>query len=135
MTMSRPHIAEEVASTIARSLACEIADIAPRASLVEGLGMDSLDFLDVIFSLEKSFGIKLLSGEINRMLRPDKARMDKRQDSYLSREEIDRLAPFIPELKTAVEQNRQLLRHDLFKLVSAETLVNIIARELDRKVA
>lgn len=40
---------------------CDIprADIKPESHAIDDLGIDSLDFLDVAFAIDKAFGIKL----------------------------------------------------------------------------
>jgi acyl carrier protein len=36
-----------------------MADIKPDAHAIDDLGIDSLDFLDIVFALDKKFGIKI----------------------------------------------------------------------------
>lgn len=135
MNFSDQQINEIVIATVARSLACDLDEISSTASLVDDLGMDSLDFIDVIFSLEKTLQIKLLGGEINKFLRPDKVLTDDQQDLYLTSDEMDRMGPFVPLLKTAANNNEQISRLDLYKLVTAETMVAIVLHEIRNQVA
>jgi len=135
MNFSDQQINEIVVAAVARSLACELDEISTTASLVDDLGMDSLDFIDVIFSLEKTLQIKLLGGEINKFLRPDKVLTDEQQDLYLTSEEMDRMGPFVPVLKTAANNNERISRLDLYKLVTAETMVAIVLHEIRNQVA
>lgn len=132
MEYSRDQIKEIVASSVARSLACEIKEVTEDGSLVDDLGMDSLDFLDVIFSLEKTFQIKLLGQEINRLLRPDKSKTEEEQDTNLSMEEIDKLAPFIPSLEATVAERGSIPRLDLFKMVTTGSLVAMVSNEINK---
>ncbi|MEM9704347.1 MAG: phosphopantetheine-binding protein, partial [Planctomycetota bacterium] len=39
-------------------------EITPEATLVGDLGAESIDFLDIVFRLEKAFGIKIPRGEL-----------------------------------------------------------------------
>ena len=41
------------------SVAHRMADIKPDAHAIDDLGIDSLDFLDIVFALDKKFGIKI----------------------------------------------------------------------------
>jgi acyl carrier protein len=49
---------------VADALGCDLAEVKPDASLIEDLGAESIDFLDIVFRLEKSFGIKIERGEL-----------------------------------------------------------------------
>jgi acyl carrier protein len=47
----------KVAETMADALGCDVDDIKPDVSLIEGLDAESIDFLDMVFRLERSFKI------------------------------------------------------------------------------
>ncbi len=53
-----------VAATMADALGCDVEDIKPNVSLIEGLDAESIDFLDMVFRLERSFKIKIPRGKI-----------------------------------------------------------------------
>src|SRR3974377_2466058 len=46
------------------ALGVDDEDISPQATLVGDLGAESIDFLDIVFRLEKSFDIKISRGEL-----------------------------------------------------------------------
>ena len=50
---------ETVAKVINETSDIPIADIRPEAHAIDDLGIDSLDFLDIVFALDKKFGIKI----------------------------------------------------------------------------
>lgn len=50
---------ETVAGIIAETCDLERDTIAPESHAINDLGIDSLDFLDVAFAIDKSFGIKM----------------------------------------------------------------------------
>jgi acyl carrier protein len=50
---------DAVASIIAEVSSIERSTIAPDSHAMEDLGIDSLDFLDVTFAIDKKFGIKM----------------------------------------------------------------------------
>ena len=132
---TKQQIHETVVSVVARSLACEPDEITAGVSLVDELGMDSLDFLDVIFTLEKNFKVKLLGNEINKLLRPDRSQANEQLDSHLSLEEMNNLAPFITALQPIIANNGKIVRADLFKLVTTETLVALVSNEIENKTS
>jgi acyl carrier protein len=53
-----------VASVLARCLGVDEVEITPAATLQGDLGAESIDFLDIVFRLEREFGMKIPSGEL-----------------------------------------------------------------------
>jgi len=64
MAMSRDEIFENVRNTLVEALAVEPDEVTEEATLQGDLGAESIDFLDIVFRLEKSFGIKIPRGEL-----------------------------------------------------------------------
>src|SRR3954468_20304984 len=54
----------KVASILAASLGVDEDDVIPSATLQGDLGAESIDFLDIVFRLEREFGIKIPRGEL-----------------------------------------------------------------------
>jgi acyl carrier protein len=48
-----------VAKVISDTSEIPIEQITPEAHAIDDLGIDSLDFLDIVFALDKKFGIKI----------------------------------------------------------------------------
>src|SRR3954451_16926844 len=53
-----------VASILAMALGVDEDDVNPSATLQGDLGAESIDFLDIVFRLEREFGIKIPRGEL-----------------------------------------------------------------------
>jgi len=53
-----------VAETIADALGCDLDEVKPNASLIDDLGAESIDFLDMVFRLERAFKVKIPRGKI-----------------------------------------------------------------------
>src|SRR4051794_13079074 len=53
-----------VARVLAESLGVDEDDAIPSATLQGDLGAESIDFLDIVFRLEREFGIKIPRGEL-----------------------------------------------------------------------
>ena len=64
MAMSRDEIFENVRETLVEALAVEPDEVTEEATLQGDLGAESIDFLDIVFRLEKSFSIKIPRGEL-----------------------------------------------------------------------
>ena len=61
---SEDEIFEKVKGTLVDALGVEEDEVAPQASLTRDLGAESIDFLDIVFRLEKSFEIKIPRGDL-----------------------------------------------------------------------
>lgn len=61
---SRDEILEKVRETLVDALGVDDDEVTPTATLVGDLGAESIDFLDIVFRLEKNFGIKIPRGEL-----------------------------------------------------------------------
>jgi acyl carrier protein len=57
-------IFQKMQETLSAALGVDKNDITPEASLVRDLGAESIDFIDIIFRLEKTFDIKIPSGDL-----------------------------------------------------------------------
>ena len=61
---SRDEIFEKVQETLVDALGVDDDGVTEEATLVDDLGAESIDFLDIVFRLEKNFGIKIPRGEL-----------------------------------------------------------------------
>ena len=62
--MSRDEIFEKVTETLVDALGVDDDEVSENATLVDALGAESIDFLDIVFRLEKNFNIKIPRGEL-----------------------------------------------------------------------
>jgi len=60
----RDEIFEKVRTALVDALGVDEDDVRPDATMVGDLGAESIDFLDIVFRLEKAFGIKIPRGEL-----------------------------------------------------------------------
>lgn len=54
----------KVQETLVEALGVDDEEVTPDASLFQDLGAESIDMLDIIFRLERKFGIKIPRGEL-----------------------------------------------------------------------
>ena len=64
MAKSREQIYQEVQEVLADALGVENEEVTPEATLMGDLGAESIDFLDIVFRLEKAFEIKIPREEL-----------------------------------------------------------------------
>ena len=61
---TQEEIYTKVSATLVEALNVDEEDINPAATLQGDLGAESIDFLDIVFRLEREFGIKIPRGEL-----------------------------------------------------------------------
>src|SRR5437764_6802491 len=61
---TQDEIYSKVSATLVEALNVDEDDIKPTATLQGDLGAESIDFLDIVFRLEREFGIKIPRGEL-----------------------------------------------------------------------
>jgi acyl carrier protein len=64
MPMSRDEIFTKVQEVLVDALGVDQEEVTPTAVVKDDLGAESIDFLDIMFRLEKAFGIKIPRGEM-----------------------------------------------------------------------
>ena len=64
MQMTREEIYNKVKEVMVDALGVDDVDVKPLSTLRGDLGAESIDFLDIVFRLEKAFGIKIPRGEM-----------------------------------------------------------------------
>jgi acyl carrier protein len=61
---TQEEIYQKVSSTLVEALNVDEDEIRPDATLQKDLGAESIDFLDIVFRLEREFGIRIPRGEL-----------------------------------------------------------------------
>ena len=112
---------------IADSLAVEASTITPESRLIDDLGADSLDFVDLMFAIETEFGVKLREADLNFLTRLDFSSPTVMQDGFLTAQTIASLEPLLPALQHAPDPAR-ITPGQLFSLLTVETLCLMIER-------
>lgn len=123
MNCDAPQIREGVIQALARCLARNASEIRDEQLLVSDLGLDSLDFLDLMFTLEKTFAVRIRDEDFNRLLKPTQ---NDALPPHLSEEEVKAMAQFIPGLEQKA-QERPIGRNSVLSLMTADSLVRLVA--------
>ena len=63
-TATREEIFDKVQSTLVDALGVDAEEVRGESTLTGDLGAESIDFLDIVFRLEKNFGIKIPRGDL-----------------------------------------------------------------------
>lgn len=64
MTMTKDEVFEKVREVLEEALGVDEDEVTPEATLGGDLGAESIDYLDIVFRLEKQFGIKISQAEL-----------------------------------------------------------------------
>ena len=130
--MNREEIYQAMRSLVADSLALKEDEIQPQCRLTDDLGADSLDFIDIIFAIEKKFGIKVRDGELDFIPRLDFSSPQVMRQGYLTFEAIERLKKRFPALEQ-VRDPAKVTPAQLFSLITIETLCIMVEEELRKR--
>lgn len=128
--MTRSEIDPIVLREVAECLALDEDEVSIGSSLVDDLGADSLDFIDLLFNLEQVFDIEVRDAqrELLKLLNvTDPDAVD--EEGYLKADRVESLEPWLPALKT-YEAPIRLTPGEVFSLISVETLCLLVAHRL-----
>jgi len=131
--MNREEIYKAMRSLVADSRALKEDEIQPQGRLTDDLGADSLDFIDIIFGIEKKFEVKVRDGELDFISRLDFSSPKVMRQGYLTLETIQRLTKRLPALEQ-VQDPAKVTPAQLFSLITIETLCIMVEEELRRRV-
>ncbi|MEO8847228.1 MAG: acyl carrier protein [Casimicrobiaceae bacterium] len=117
----------KVAEVIADALGCDIPDVKPDSSLIEDLDAESIDFLDLVFRLERAFKVKIPRGKIVEDARGDLAESDFEQKGIVTDAGIARLRQFLSEVPPE-RIKTPLKAADIPRLFTPETFCKVVLR-------
>lgn len=119
-----------VRKVIAESLCVDFEDVKIQSSLMKDLGAESIDFLDIMFRLEKEFEIKIPQREIERQARGGITDAEFEIDGVLQTKGMERLRVLIPEIP-AHEWREGLALRELPALFTVAVFCGMVQRKLD----
>ena len=127
-SMSRDEIYEKVKAVLVDALGVDEEEVTPNAVIRDDLGAESIDFLDIMFRLEKAFGIKIPRGEMI----PENVQNDPEMVVRTARSR-PRASPMLKEKMphsdfTAFEKDPEL--DNMSKLFTVNAIVNYVETKL-----
>jgi acyl carrier protein len=128
MAMSRDEIYQKVQGVLVDALGVDEEEVTPNAVIRDDLGAESIDFLDIMFRLEKAFGIKIPRGEMI----PENIASDPKivQNGKLTPEGIAELKKRMPHSNFA-EFEKDPRVDNMSKLFTVDAIVNYIESKLN----
>ena len=88
----------KVAETMADALGCDVDQVKLDVSLIEGLDAESIDFLDMVFRLERAFKIKIPRGKIVENARGDLPEAEFEQKGIVTEKGVAQLRGYLTEV-------------------------------------
>jgi acyl carrier protein len=117
-------VARKVCELVAKSLARDPAEVKLSACLMEDLGAESLDFLDIVFELERAFNIQITRGEMERAARGDMSEEEFAPNGTISEVGLRRLRELMPEVSHRIHAG--LRPAQILSLFTVQTFVNLV---------
>ena len=117
----------KVAETMADALGCDVEDIKPKVSLIEGLDAESIDFLDMVFRLERAFKIKIPRGKIVENARGDLPEAEFEQKGIVTEKGLVQLREYLSEVP-AERFKTPLKAAEIPRLFTPETFCKLVIR-------
>ncbi len=117
----------KVAEIIADALGCDEEEVRLDSSLIEDLDAESIDFLDIVFRLEREFKVKIPQGKIAETARGDLSEAEFEQDGVVTEAGLANLKEYLTE----VPEDRfpaTLRTAEIPKLFTAETFCKAVLR-------
>jgi acyl carrier protein len=114
-----------VAETMADALGCDVDDIKLDVSLIEGLDAESIDFLDMVFRLERAFKIKIPRGKIVENARGDLPEAEFEQKGIVTEKGLAQLKSYLSEIP-AERFKTPMKVADIPRLFTPETFCKLV---------
>jgi acyl carrier protein len=117
----------KVAQVIADALGVDVGEVKLDVPLIEGLDAESIDFLDLVFRLERAFGVKIPRGKIVEDARGELPETEFEQKGLVTDAGLKRLKEFLGEVPA--DRFRSPMKSvDIPRLFTPETFCKVVVR-------
>ncbi|WP_341882366.1 acyl carrier protein [Synechococcus sp. UW140] len=117
----------KLAEAMSEALGCDEEQITLTASLIDDLDAESIDFLDIVFRLEKIFKVKIPRGKILEDARGSLSESEFEENGVLSAAGLEQLKSFLSEVP--VERFKTPLNvADIPRLFTPETFLKLVIK-------
>ena len=118
----------KVAETVAEAIGCEVEKVKPDSSLIDDLGAESIDFVDIVFRLQRLFKVKIPRGKIVEEARGSLSEAEFEKAGVVSDAGVARLRTFLSEVP-AERFKSPLNVADIPRLFTVETFCKLVIRQ------
>ena len=119
-----------IRAAVAECLALDVESVRPESRLTTELGVDSLDFIDLIFTLEKRVGVRIRETDLNLVpgSADDRGGEAGADAEFLSPEAVSRALTWLPELATLPDLER-VRPVQIWPLITVESLWRLLEQK------
>lgn len=132
MTYDPSEILKSVQEVIHQSSGVALETIQPDATLFDDLAIDSIDMVDILFNLERKYGIELKIGEIEQYSKAEMGNEPFEIDQVITEKGLEVLRRIIPEID-ATKLVHGITIHDIIRLITVRSLAMMVAVQIDKK--
>jgi acyl carrier protein len=131
--MQQTHIWPGIVDAFCEALGLDDDEVTPESLVIDELGAESLDFLDIAFRLERTFKIKLPRGEIQRAAEQETGEAFE-FEGKLTESGAAALKKALPEVPQDKIMTGYPVR-DIPRLFTVQTFANLVSRQLAARIA
>jgi len=117
-----------VAETVADAIGCETEKVKLGSSLIDDLGAESIDFVDIIFRLQRLFKIKIPRGKIVEEARGSLSEAEFEKGGIVSEAGEARLRAYLSEVPPERFKSPMKVA-DIPRLFTVETFCKLVVRQ------
>ena len=117
----------KLAETMAEALGCDEEEITLTASLIDDLDAESIDLLDIVFRLEKTFKVKIPRGKILEDSRGPLSESEFEQNGVVTSAGLTQLKAYLSEVP-AERFKTPLNVADVPRLFTPETFLKLVIK-------
>jgi acyl carrier protein len=117
----------KVAEVMADALGCDVEQLGLDVPLIDGLDAESIDFLDMVFRLERAFKVKIPRGKIVEDARGELSEAEFERKGYLTEAGLARLRAYLSEVPAERFQSPMKVA-DVPRLFTVETFCRLVVR-------
>jgi acyl carrier protein len=118
----------DVAKIMADAIGCEPEKVKLESSLIDDLGAESIDFVDIVFRLQRFFKVKIPRGKIIEDARGNLSEAEFDKAGIVSEVGVQRLRAFLSEVP-AERFGSPLKLADIPRLFTVETFCKVVIRQ------
>lgn len=119
---------EKVRDCVAEALALDLDEISPESTLLDELGAESIDLLDILFRIDRATGVKIQSDELARYVQggiPDEEFGDEDAD-VITPKGMDQLKKVMPQIAEK-DLDGKLSPEDVMSHFTVANLTELVA--------
>lgn len=116
-----------VADTIADALGVDVEEVKPDVSLIEDLDAESIDFLDMVFRLERAFKVKIPRGKIVENARGTLSEAEFEQKGIVTDTGMAQLKAYLSEVPAARFKSPMKVA-DIPRLFTPQTFCKLVVQ-------